>query len=274
MFSVVIPLYNKEQSIGNTILSVLKQSFEDFEIVLINDGSTDNSLREVRQITDSRIRIIDKPNGGVSSARNRGIEEARFEWIAFLDGDDLWEPNHLEILNELIIKFPRDKVFCTAYIRSDERAPLENDNSIVVVVEDYFREAINGPFFWTSVACINRAVFSDVGMFSLLLNRGEDLDLWARIGRRYRFVRSRMITAVYNLDAENRSDRHLKLEKTRVYNYDFSHTNSKSETEYYRRQIIISLLGMLKRRDWNDFFKLKNKHGNYVRYWDIIKYKI
>jgi len=77
MFSVVIPLYNKELSIGNTIQSVLNQTCQDYEIIIVNDGSTDNSLHVVEQINDSRIRIINKPNGGVSSARNRGIKEAK-----------------------------------------------------------------------------------------------------------------------------------------------------------------------------------------------------
>src|SRR5690554_7052561 len=98
MFSVVIPLYNKELSINNTIQSVLNQTFQDYEIVVVNDGSTDKSLEVVKQINDFRIRIINKLNGGVSSARNRGIEESKFDWIAFLDGDDLWMENHLEIL--------------------------------------------------------------------------------------------------------------------------------------------------------------------------------
>src|SRR5690606_29446795 len=106
MFSVVIPLYNKERSIKQTVQSVLDQTFTDFEIVIVNDGSTDNSLQVVENIDDQRIRIINKPNGGVSSARNKGINEANFNWIAFLDGDDLWKPNHLEIIRGLIDKFP------------------------------------------------------------------------------------------------------------------------------------------------------------------------
>ena len=80
MFSVVIPLYNKELSIKNTIQSVLNQTFQDFEIVVVNDGSTDNSLHVLKEIDDTRIRIINKTNGGVSSARNRGIKEAKFRW--------------------------------------------------------------------------------------------------------------------------------------------------------------------------------------------------
>jgi len=91
MFSVVIPLYNKERSVKNTIESVLNQTFQDFEVIVVNDGSTDNSLEVVKSFNDERIRIINQKNSGVSSARNRGIKEAKYEWIAFLDADDLWE---------------------------------------------------------------------------------------------------------------------------------------------------------------------------------------
>jgi glycosyltransferase involved in cell wall biosynthesis len=83
MFSVIIPLYNKELSISNTIQSVLDQTFQNFEIVIVNDGSTDNSVKEVEKFDDKRIRLIHQENKGVSAARNRGIEEAKYEWIAF-----------------------------------------------------------------------------------------------------------------------------------------------------------------------------------------------
>ena len=93
MFSVVIPLYNKELSIINTIQSVLDQTFQNFEIVVVNDGSTDRSVEMVEQFNDPRIRIINKSNGGVSSARNRGIQEAKYELVAFLDADDFGSQN-------------------------------------------------------------------------------------------------------------------------------------------------------------------------------------
>lgn len=93
--SVVIPLYNKATSITSTIQSVLAQSYPYFEIVIIDDGSTDNSVQIVKLIDDKRIRLISKQNGGVSSARNYGIRMAKYEYLAFLDADDYWEPSYL-----------------------------------------------------------------------------------------------------------------------------------------------------------------------------------
>ena len=93
--SVVIPLYNKENAIVKTLQSVFDQTISDFEVVVVDDGSTDNSLEVVRAIRDARIRVIHKENGGVSSARNVGIKAAKGQYVALLDGDDLWQPNGL-----------------------------------------------------------------------------------------------------------------------------------------------------------------------------------
>lgn len=99
MISIIIPLYNKATSIKRTIHSVLSQSYTDFELIIINDGSTDNSAEIVnKQFYDKRIRYIYQDNAGVSSARNRGIKEAIGEWILFLDADDILYPNALKIL--------------------------------------------------------------------------------------------------------------------------------------------------------------------------------
>ena len=95
MFSVVIPLYNKEDYIGKTIQSVLHQTYSEFEIIVVNDSSTDRSLKVVESFKDSRIKIYTIPNGGVSIARNYGIQKATHEIIALLDSDDVWEDNYL-----------------------------------------------------------------------------------------------------------------------------------------------------------------------------------
>ena len=97
--SVIIPLYNKEKSIVHTIQSVLKQTYTNYEIIIVDDGSTDKSAsivdRIVKEFKD-QVRIIRKKNGGVSSARNIGIKEAKYDYIALLDGDDLWDKHYLE----------------------------------------------------------------------------------------------------------------------------------------------------------------------------------
>ena len=96
LFSVVIPLYNKENYISETINSVLKQSVQDFELIVINDGSTDKSLDIVKSFNDFRISLIDQKNIGLSATRNKGIKLAKGRIVALLDADDLWQPNFLK----------------------------------------------------------------------------------------------------------------------------------------------------------------------------------
>ena len=102
MISVVIPLYNKEASIKQSLMSVLSQSYQDFEVVIVDDGSTDNSVAKVEEIQDSRIRLIRQENGGPSKARNTGVKHARGEWIVLLDADDELLPDALNIFSKAI----------------------------------------------------------------------------------------------------------------------------------------------------------------------------
>lgn len=257
MFSIVIPLYNKEKSISNTVLSVLAQTYTHFEIIVVNDGSTDHSLEKVREFDDSRIRVIEKANGGVSKARNSGIANATFQWIAFLDADDTWTPNHLATLFDLIQKFPDDKVFCTSFIRSTERANRQDDSS-VRIIEDYFKEAMQQLFFWTSVTCIHRTVFTEVGYFPVGFSRGEDLDLWNRIGRNYRFIRSNLITATYNTDSENKlTHAKYKYRNSTLYSVHkrIQSFSSRSEKQYYLKSLFGKQKYFFKRLHFGHAFK-------------------
>lgn len=118
MISVVIPLYNKEASIAQSLKSVLSQEYDDFEVVIVDDGSTDGSVGVVEAINDSRIRQIKQENGGPSKARNTGVKNAKGEWILFLDADDELEPDALEYFANLIRKFSDFKFFCAPFYDS------------------------------------------------------------------------------------------------------------------------------------------------------------
>nr|WP_298561232.1 glycosyltransferase family A protein [uncultured Prevotella sp.] len=110
MISVVIPLYNKEASIKQSLMSVLSQSYQDFEVVIVDDGSTDNSVAKVEEIQDSRIRLIRQENGGPSKARNTGVKNAKGEWVLFLDADDELLPNALNVFKELLTEHKKANV--------------------------------------------------------------------------------------------------------------------------------------------------------------------
>ena len=114
MISVVIPLYNKAHCITRTLKTVLNQTFKEFEIVIVNDGSTDNGASVVKQFNDSRIKIISQKNQGVSVARNVGVENSKYEHIAFLDADDEWLPEYLATMKKAIDQFPDAGMYCCA----------------------------------------------------------------------------------------------------------------------------------------------------------------
>lgn len=114
-FSIIIPLFNKEHVVSETIKSALNQTFTDFEIILVNDGSTDHSISKVEAIKDKRIQLYNIENKGVSHARNYGISKAKAEYISFLDADDYWYENHLENLHFLFNKHPKCGLYASAY---------------------------------------------------------------------------------------------------------------------------------------------------------------
>ena len=116
MFSIIIPLYNKEASIAQALDSVLAQEYQDFEIVVVDDGSTDGGASVVENYGDARIRLVRQANAGVSAARNRGIEEARGEYVAFLDADDVWMPGFLSEIAALQREFPQCRAQATNYV--------------------------------------------------------------------------------------------------------------------------------------------------------------
>lgn len=208
--SVVIPLYNKEKYIARTIQSVLDQTVQDFEIIVVNDGSTDNSVNEVKKFDDSCIRIVHQENAGVSAARNRGITEAQYELIAFLDADDEWLPDHLEEIVQLREEFPQCDVFATNYKivdpRGNERFSVETNKLGLIaergIIPDYFNAAIKtAPPLWTSAIVVTKKAIKDIGGFPAGVRLGEDLVSWAKLANRHDIAYSKRVTAIYNFKA-------------------------------------------------------------------------
>jgi len=164
-FSIVIPVYNKENHIKATLESVLNQSFKDFEVIIVNDGSTDGSDTIIKQKSDERIRLYTIENHGVSFARNYGISKARTSFIALLDADDIWYSNHLEDLKNLLKRFPNCGLYCTAYETSYYNKKivkgkfLEIDDFFEGIVPDYFVSSLVNSIAWPSAVVIPKAIF-------------------------------------------------------------------------------------------------------------------
>lgn len=234
MFSIVIPLYNKENTIGNTLLSVLNQIFKDFEVLIINDGSTDNSLAKIEKYNDKRIKIISTENRGVSQARNLGIEKATQPYIVFLDADDLWKNIHLETLNQLILDFPKAGLFTTKYMYHYDNGIkitpffIDITNDFRGIVSNFFKSSSVYRIAWTSCVCVPKNILNTIGTFdeNITLGAGEDSDLWTRIAVKYPVAIDSKITAIYNLVGEN----HLtneKIERKKYAKYDKLYTEER-----------------------------------------------
>ena len=207
MISIVIPLYNKATSIATALNCVLAQTYQDFEVVIVDDGSTDDGAVVVEQYADSRIRLIRQENAGVSAARNRGIAEAEGEYVAFLDADDEWMPEYLAVQHCLTQRYPQCDVFATNYIF---RGFTGNKVSTILrklpskaqdfVMTNYFAVAYSShPPLWTSAVMVRRSVIDGVGGFPVGVKSGEDLLTWARLAIKYKIAYSKHSLVIYNL---------------------------------------------------------------------------
>lgn len=218
-FSVVIPLYNKENFIENTLNSVLSQSFADYEILIIDDGSTDSSAKKVHEFNDTKIQYFLKKNEGASTARNYGIEKAQADHISFIDADDYWYPGFLQEMFENIKKHPEQKVFSAAIeiATANKVFPAQysisktNDSEIV----NYFSASSKETVICTSCAVFNKNVFEQIGNFDVEIKSGQDTDLWIRIGLVYPVLFSWKILARYVYD-ENSLSKNKNYLNTKV----------------------------------------------------------
>lgn len=206
MISVIIPLYNKEAGVATALRSVLAQTYKDFEIVVVDDGSTDGSVAVVETFNDPRIRLIRQANAGVSAARNHGIAEAKGEYVAFLDADDEWMPGFLIEIRALQEAYPNCKAQATNYIFNSNgknsptilnKIQFQNERGIL---SNYFEVAsCSHPPVWTSAVCIERELLQEIGGFPVGVKSGEDLLTWARIAVRTQWAYSIKELAQYNL---------------------------------------------------------------------------
>lgn len=211
--SVIIPLYNKEPYVRRAVDSVLNQKVQDFEIIIVDDGSTDKGPMIIQGIKDSRIQLIKQKNKGVSSARNKGIKESRAELIAFLDADDEWCPNFLDYILELNKDYPRAGLYATAYQKlgpygknttsSKKLKILSIPNNTIL---NYFQLVSQGIYpISSSSVCIPKRVFNSIGGFPIGVSWGEDTYMWGKIGLYYQMAYSFKIGAIYHMEALNRS---------------------------------------------------------------------
>ena len=213
LFSVVIPLFNKARWIGRAIESVISQSFEDFELIIVDDGLTDDSMAVVTLFEDSRISLIRQPNSGPSAARNKGAARAQGDWIALLDADDYWLDGHLEVLARLIREYPQCGVVTGNWWNEDLEGRRTEANSFASQsdssVEDYFQFMVSGrgPLVNSSSVAIRKDVLDASGGFHEGLRLSEDAELWCRLTMQTTFAAYHRPMVVYFQDFSGSSTR-------------------------------------------------------------------
>jgi glycosyltransferase involved in cell wall biosynthesis len=218
MFSIIIPLYNKAAYIEKAINSVLAQTFKEFELIIVNDGSTDDSFAKLTVICNqlsvenpeifNKIKIVQQENQGVSTARNNGVKIAKYDYIAFLDADDWWESTFLEEIKNLIEEYPDSGIFGSSYFKVKNGIYITAN----IGVEKEFKKGIINYFkvytktlwmpLWTGAIIIPKAIFQSVSGFKPQLKLGEDFDLWVRIVTKYSVAFINKPLSNYNQDVE------------------------------------------------------------------------
>lgn len=273
--SVVIPLYNKEKSIAQSLKSVLNQAYTHFEIVVVDDGSTDKSVEEVRSIGDDRIQLLGQSNAGPSKARNTGVKNSKGDWIVFLDADDELLPDALSIFAEIIVEHQDvDIIDCNRYVRrgNDEQLgfhPLEG------YVKNPFKEC----FYGLVSPGEGRAAFRKTLLlkrpYHEKIRRFEDAELIIRLLSDAKVYSSRKATMIVNCDFSAASHPRKDVMEDYFAYLDFSkgdfwrkmcvYRTFLEERELYPEYGKSHYSKMYKRYDWLLMYKLLNWFGKFFK---------
>ena len=248
-FSVIIPLYNKAPYVGKTVESVLGQTFGDYELIIVDNGSNDGSHEIVAAFTDPRIKIVRlEENVGVSNARNKGVAMASAPIVTFLDADDWWDPTFLEEMAGLIERHPDAGIYGTGYyiVKNGKKrlAPIGVDEGFEEGEINYcavYAKTLCMPLTSITVA-MPKAVFDETGGFKPHLKLGEDFDLWIRIALKHKTVFLNKPLSNYNQDVDvtYRGTHHLRDPKEHMlWNLGYLEPEEKTNADY--KQLIDNL---------------------------------
>lgn len=255
LVSVIIPIYNTEKYIEETILSVLKQTHSNLELIVVDDGSTDNTFKFLEAICkdDRRIKLIKQKNQGVSIARNTGFSVSKGSYIAYLDADDVWAPNCLELM---LIKFSSDKFL--GLVHGDYQMMDENSQKTAKVYsghEGYLLDNLllggGGEYiFGISGGLVKREVIETVGGFDKELSNGADHEFYFRVTKQYKIGRVSEITWYYRIHSSNMHSNIDLLEKDTLLAFKKVDQNKLFRSSSFRRQCYSNMYFMLAGSFW------------------------
>ena len=247
-FSVIMPLYNKAPYVRMAVESVVGQTYADWELIVVDDGSSDDSAAIVESIGEPRIRLIRQENAGVGAARNRGVKESIASYICFLDADDWWESTFLEEMAGLVERFPDAGIYGTNYyiVKNGKKriAPIGVDDGFNEGEINYcqvYSKTLCMPL-WTGAVCMPRKVFDEQGGFPIGIKLGEDFLLWIRVSLKRPVVFLNKPLSNYNQDVDItfRGTHHLRDPKEHMlWNLRHLELEEKNNPDY--KQLIDNL---------------------------------
>ncbi len=235
-----MPLYNKAAYVTKAIESVLTQTYDDYELIVVNDGSTDDSLQVVERMSQEnnglqrlnstgRFTLLNQQNTGVSTARNNAVAQSKGEYVCFLDADDWWDADFLKEMDALIRNYPEADMYgCNYWYVKNTRQRVcvkQTDTGYIDYIQTYLTqlEVGGGMPLWTGAVAVRRIVYDEMGGFKPHLKLGEDFDLWLRIALKYKVAFLDKPLAYYNQNAEGQGRATKQLQKPEaheVFNYD------------------------------------------------------
>ncbi len=241
--SVTIPAYNATRTISATLDSILKQTFSDFEIIVINDGSTDNTVEKVQEFQDPRIKIFSYENGGIVAALNRALTHARGEYIAFMDADDLWTPDKLELQLKALQDYPEAGVaysWTTDFIdgKEDQQLPdkpmyFSGDVLPQLLVSNFLRHGSN--------VLVRRSAIDVIGELDPIASPAEDWDYYLRLAAQYPFALVPKHQIFYRQSTTSLSSNVSRMEKAGIYVIEKAYKTAPAKYQHLQKQSLAIL---------------------------------
>lgn len=266
MISVIIPLYNKEPIIDKTLMSVLSQDYSNFEVVVVDDGSTDNSVEKVEAIHDSRIRLIRQENGGPSKARNTGVKYAKGDWIVFLDADDGLLPDALRYFAHIINTHPEVDMFLGEVLINNgntEHLGVEYKNGLV---KNPFKDHVFGRLYQCSGTTVYRKSIVEKYPFDERVRRYEDLQRIFKLYREFSLYLCHKPVAKVNIEFASASRARKDIKEDFLGYLDFKGKSFwekmalygfyLGERDYYPEQCKKMHPWLYRRYDWLFLYKM------------------
>lgn len=250
VFSIVMPLYNKEYSVIKAIQSIISQKYDRWELIIIDDGSTDLSYDIVKQfiskkeISDLDIKLVHQDNQGVSAARNKGVAESKYSYVCFLDADDEWYPDFLSKINNLMKLYPNGNMYSLQHVicinnKKNIRNKCLYKDGFKGYVENFFKASMVGSIVNSSKVCINKSEFNKIGGFPVGYKAGEDLFIWIQLALNGKAILDNTVGVRINVISDNsRIGRGVSIPYPFVY---YSENNNKKRLTFWAKMYLLKI---------------------------------